>query len=48
MAAEDVVDSTRIACASVGMKSDGAKFMSYEGPFGVGYSIAVLFDRGSV
>jgi MEMO1 family protein len=48
VAAEDVVDSTRIACASVGMKSDGAKFMSYEGPFGVGYSIAVLFDRGSV
>ncbi|MFT6621469.1 MAG: aromatic ring-opening dioxygenase LigB subunit [Limisphaerales bacterium] len=47
VAAEDVVGSTLIACASVGMKSEGANFMSYEGPFGVGYSVAVLFDRES-
>ncbi len=44
LACEDVVDSTLIAGASAGWKSDGHEVLNYEGPFGVGYGVAVLFD----
>ena len=43
-AAEDVVDSTIISLASVHFSSRGHRFLSYEGPFGVGYSVAILYD----
>lgn len=43
VAAEDVVDSTRIAMAAAGGPQN-AEVLSYEGPWGVGYTEAVLFD----
>lgn len=43
-AAEDVVASTLIATAAVGGSSQGHRVLSYEGPFGVGYGVAVLFS----
>lgn len=43
LAAEDVVDPTLIAAAAVGWHSAGHRLLSYEGPFGVGYGVAVLF-----
>ena len=47
LAAEDVVDSTVIAAAAVGWDSAGHEVLSYEGPFGVGYGVAVLFDESA-
>ena len=43
-AAEDAADSTRIAVAAAGYRTDGHEVLSYEGPFGVGYGVAVLFE----
>jgi AmmeMemoRadiSam system protein A len=43
-AAEDVVDSTIIALAATGGRTDGQAVLSYEGPFGVGYGVAILFE----
>lgn len=45
-AAEDAVDSTRVAMAATGFAADGREVLSYEGPFGVGYGVAVLFAGG--
>ncbi len=45
LAAEDVVDSTLLAAAAVDWQTTGHEFLAYQGPFGVGYSVAVLFDR---
>lgn len=44
IAAEDVVDTTAIASAAVGWRSDGLERLAYEAPFGVGYCEAVLFS----
>lgn len=44
LAAEDAVDSTVIAASAVGWSAAGHEVLSYEGPFGVGYGVAVLFD----
>ncbi|GIL16946.1 MAG: hypothetical protein BroJett040_06970 [Oligoflexia bacterium] len=41
-AAEDVVDTVEIAVASLDFQNKGHRFISYEGPFGVGYSVAIL------
>ena len=43
LAAEDAVDSTLIAAAAVGWQSAGHRVLNYEGPFGVGYGVAILF-----
>ena len=43
IAAEDVVDSTVVAVAAAGARTEGREVLSYEGPFGVGYGVAVLF-----
>jgi AmmeMemoRadiSam system protein A len=43
LAAEDAVDSTLVAAAAVDWKSTGHKVLNYEGPFGVGYGVAILF-----
>jgi AmmeMemoRadiSam system protein A len=44
-AAEDVVDSTRVALAASGHRTAGHhEVLSYEGPFGVGYAVAILFE----
>lgn len=44
LAAEDAVDSTVIAAAAVDWNNAGHKVLNYEGPFGVGYGVAVLFE----
>jgi aromatic ring-opening dioxygenase LigB subunit len=44
LAAEDVVDSTLIAAHAAGGEATGHRVLSYEGPFGVGYGVAVLSD----
>lgn len=43
LAAEDAADSTLIAASSVNWKTTGHQVLSYEGPFGVGYGVAILF-----
>lgn len=43
-AGEDAVDSTVVAAAAAGYRTDGHRVLSYEGPFGVGYGVAILFD----
>ncbi len=42
LAAEDAVDSTIVAAAAVNWSADGHEVLSYEGPFGVGYGVAIL------
>jgi AmmeMemoRadiSam system protein A len=44
IAAEDVIESTRVALAASGYRADRRNVLSYEGPFGVGYAVAVLFE----
>jgi MEMO1 family protein len=44
-AAEDAVDSTLIAVSAVDFNTHGHKVLSYEGPFGVGYGVAILFEE---
>ncbi len=48
LAAEDVVDSTIVAAAAVGWNAAGHKVINYEGPFGVGYGVAILFAVDSI
>lgn len=43
-AGEDVLDTTRIALAASGERTEGHQLLSYEGPFGVGYGVAILFE----
>jgi aromatic ring-opening dioxygenase LigB subunit len=43
LAKEDAVDSTLVAIAAVDWRTAGHKVLSYEGPFGVGYGVAILF-----
>ncbi|MGD1083111.1 MAG: class III extradiol dioxygenase subunit B-like domain-containing protein, partial [Verrucomicrobiota bacterium] len=45
VAAEDAVDSTLVAAAAADWKSTGHKVLNYEGPFGVGYGVAILFGE---
>lgn len=47
LAGEDVVDSTVIAMAAVEFDPTCHEVLSYEGPFGVGYCVAVLYQRAS-
>jgi MEMO1 family protein len=42
LAAEDAVDSTLVAVSAVNWNSAGHEMLSYEGPFGVGYGVAIL------
>jgi aromatic ring-opening dioxygenase LigB subunit len=43
-AGEDALDSVLVAAAALDFESAGHEVLSYEGPFGVGYGVAVLFD----
>lgn len=47
LAAEDVVASVTVAAAAVDWRTDGLRVLSYEGPFGVGYCEAVLFEEAA-
>ncbi|WP_428267148.1 hypothetical protein [Haliangium sp.] len=42
LAAEDVVDALVVGAAAVGWRARHHQVLSYEGPFGVGYLVAVL------
>jgi MEMO1 family protein len=42
------VDSVAVASAAVGFDSGGHRLFSYEGPFGVGYLIALLYSSPQV
>ncbi len=42
LAAEDAVDSTLVAASAVNWNAAGHELLSYEGPFGVGYGVAIL------
>lgn len=42
LAAEDVTESLMVAAPLLGSRPVGHRFLSYEGPFGVGYLIAIL------
>jgi AmmeMemoRadiSam system protein A len=44
-AAEDAVDSTLIALAATGWDTTGHRVLNYQGPFGVGYGVAVLYAQ---
>lgn len=46
LAGEDVLDSLEIASAVIGADRSGREILSYEGPFGVGYLVAVLQQSG--
>lgn len=44
VAGEDALDSIRVGLAAADWRSGGREVLGYEGPFGVGYGVAVLFD----
>ncbi|HEY6166440.1 MAG TPA: AmmeMemoRadiSam system protein A [Verrucomicrobiae bacterium] len=44
LAGEDVMDSTTAALAAVNWNASGHEVLGYEGPFGVGYGVAILHD----
>ncbi len=44
LAGEDVIDSTLVAASAADWDAAGHAVLSYEGPFGVGYGVAILFD----
>lgn len=45
IAAEDVADSTLVAASAANWDAAGHQVLSYEGPFGVGYGVAILHCR---
>ncbi|MFM1767802.1 MAG: hypothetical protein RJA22_331 [Verrucomicrobiota bacterium] len=45
VAGEDVMESTLVAVAAAGWDATGHEVLSYEGPFGVGYGVAILNAR---
>jgi AmmeMemoRadiSam system protein A len=48
LAAEDAADSVIVAASAVDWKADERQVLSYEGPFGVGYGVAVLFAADAI
>jgi MEMO1 family protein len=42
LAAEDVIAPLLVVLAALGFSAAGRELLSYEGPFGVGYSVAIL------
>jgi AmmeMemoRadiSam system protein A len=45
LAAEDVLQATAVAAASVRYRAQGTRVIAYEAPFGVGYLEALLFSQ---
>jgi AmmeMemoRadiSam system protein A len=45
LAAEDALDSTLVAASAVNWNAAGHEVLSYEGPFGVGYGVAILHQK---
>lgn len=48
LAAEDALDSTLVAVSAVNWNAAGHEVLSYEGPFGVGYGVAILHHSPTV
>ena len=48
LAAEDALDSIWVAASAVDWDSRGHEELSYEGPFGVGYGVAILYRHPSL
>ncbi len=48
LAAEDVIDTLAVATGAVGDTIDAPALCGYEGPFGVGYLVAVLRGVGAI
>lgn len=44
LAGEDALDSVLLAAGACGFDATGHEVLSYEGPFGVGYGVAILHD----
>ncbi len=47
LAAEDALDSVLFAAGATGFDATGHEVLCYEGPFGVGYGVAVLFNAAA-
>lgn len=47
LAAEDVIDTVEIAAAATAFSANAREVLSYEGPYGVGYLVAVLHDESA-
>jgi MEMO1 family protein len=47
-AAQDALDSVLVAAGAVGFSAAGAELLHYEGPFGVGYGVAILYSEESL
>jgi hypothetical protein len=46
-AAQDALDSVLVAAGAIGFSATGAELLHYEGPFGVGYGVAILYSQES-
>ncbi len=44
--ARDPLDSVLVALGAVRFSANGAEVLNYEGPFGVGYGVAILYSEG--
>jgi MEMO1 family protein len=44
-AEEDALDSVMVALGATGFNATGTEVLSYEGPFGVGYGVAILYSE---
>lgn len=47
LAGEDALDSVLLAAGATGFDATGHEVLSYEGPFGVGYGVAILYDSSA-
>lgn len=47
-AMQDTLDSVLVALGAVGFSATGADVLNYEGPFGVGYGVAILYLDGMI
>ncbi len=45
VAEEDALDSVLVALGATGSNPNGTEVLSYEGPFGVGYGVAILYSE---
>ena len=45
VAEEDALDSVLVALGATGFNANGTEVLSYEGPFGVGYGVAILYSE---
>ena len=44
-AAEDALDSVLVGLGATGFNANGTEVLNYDGPFGVGYGVAILYSK---